>query len=297
MIRLSRPSVLGRVFVTASVPYPALRLGSAEPKRMVGCQGRKVGRATAGLLAAGILGLHGREVRAQGHPADASWRLWERRPDREVYHLYRETDGDASWIQVMDRASGRREVVQVAAQCAQGHYAIRAHSLSGTGAELSAVQAANGLVLVRPADLQRILCPEVVVSAPIRIVSYGSQGAEHGPGTETGHAWTGEAASLAARAAVANVPSSRTETWAAGLSSPSWHARRAGATTHRTRAASPWTEGRGYTNSRGAQVDSPRHAFSAPRGSTAQCGDGTWSFSQSRSGTCSHHGGVAHWRF
>jgi hypothetical protein len=33
----------------------------------------------------------------------------------------------------------------------------------------------------------------------------------------------------------------------------------------------------------------------APPGTTAQCRDGTYSFSQHRSGTCSHHGGVALW--
>ena len=33
----------------------------------------------------------------------------------------------------------------------------------------------------------------------------------------------------------------------------------------------------------------------APPGATAQCKDGTYSFSQTRSGTCSHHGGVAQW--
>ncbi|HYT45260.1 MAG TPA: DUF3761 domain-containing protein, partial [Methylomirabilota bacterium] len=27
----------------------------------------------------------------------------------------------------------------------------------------------------------------------------------------------------------------------------------------------------------------------------AKCSDGTYSFSQHRSGTCSHHGGVAQW--
>ena len=32
-----------------------------------------------------------------------------------------------------------------------------------------------------------------------------------------------------------------------------------------------------------------------PAGATAQCRDGTYSFSQHRSGTCSHHGGVARW--
>lgn len=34
---------------------------------------------------------------------------------------------------------------------------------------------------------------------------------------------------------------------------------------------------------------------SVPAGATARCGDGTYSFSQSRQGTCSHHGGVATW--
>jgi hypothetical protein len=32
-----------------------------------------------------------------------------------------------------------------------------------------------------------------------------------------------------------------------------------------------------------------------PPGATARCNDGTFSFSQTRSGTCSHHGGVAQW--
>lgn len=34
---------------------------------------------------------------------------------------------------------------------------------------------------------------------------------------------------------------------------------------------------------------------SPPPGATAVCRDGTYSFSQHRSGTCSHHGGVAQW--
>jgi uncharacterized protein YraI len=33
----------------------------------------------------------------------------------------------------------------------------------------------------------------------------------------------------------------------------------------------------------------------APSGVTAQCRDGTYSYSQHRQGTCSHHGGVAQW--
>ena len=32
-----------------------------------------------------------------------------------------------------------------------------------------------------------------------------------------------------------------------------------------------------------------------PAGATAQCKDGTWSFSHTHSGTCSRHGGVARW--
>lgn len=50
--------------------------------------------------------------------------------------------------------------------------------------------------------------------------------------------------------------------------------------------------GSGYTNSQGNYVPSPS---SNPAGATAQCADGTYSYSQSRRGTCSHHGGVARW--
>ncbi|MBA3766796.1 MAG: DUF3761 domain-containing protein [Acidobacteria bacterium] len=32
-----------------------------------------------------------------------------------------------------------------------------------------------------------------------------------------------------------------------------------------------------------------------PAGATARCNDGTYSYSQHRRGTCSHHGGVAEW--
>jgi uncharacterized protein with FMN-binding domain len=32
-----------------------------------------------------------------------------------------------------------------------------------------------------------------------------------------------------------------------------------------------------------------------PAGATAKCRDGTYSFSQHRRGTCSHHGGVEEW--
>ena len=50
-----------------------------------------------------------------------------------------------------------------------------------------------------------------------------------------------------------------------------------------------------YTNVSGNQVHSPAYAPVVPAGASAQCGDGTYSFSQHRSGTCSHHGGVAQW--
>jgi hypothetical protein len=50
-----------------------------------------------------------------------------------------------------------------------------------------------------------------------------------------------------------------------------------------------------YVNSKGETVKRPGNCSSAPQGATAQCADGTYSFSQSRRGTCSHHGGVAKW--
>ncbi|GAB2935844.1 hypothetical protein GCM10027047_35670 [Rhodococcus aerolatus] len=51
----------------------------------------------------------------------------------------------------------------------------------------------------------------------------------------------------------------------------------------------------GYINSRGNCVSSPVVADTAPAGASAQCQDGSYSFSQSRRGTCSGHGGVAQW--
>jgi hypothetical protein len=51
-----------------------------------------------------------------------------------------------------------------------------------------------------------------------------------------------------------------------------------------------------YTNSRGVRVQRPTFSDNGPpAGATAQCGDGSYSFSQSRRGTCSHHGGVSRW--
>ena len=52
---------------------------------------------------------------------------------------------------------------------------------------------------------------------------------------------------------------------------------------------------RHYTNSYGNTVQSPTRYNKTPAGATALCRDGSYSFSQSRRGTCSHHGGVARW--
>ncbi|MEM5405107.1 DUF3761 domain-containing protein [Paraburkholderia unamae] len=52
-----------------------------------------------------------------------------------------------------------------------------------------------------------------------------------------------------------------------------------------------------YVNHDGHVVHSPAHSRngSVPVGATARCGDGTYSFSQHPSGTCSRHHGVAEW--
>jgi hypothetical protein len=51
-----------------------------------------------------------------------------------------------------------------------------------------------------------------------------------------------------------------------------------------------------YVNSAGNTVCKPEERETGPpAGATAECSDGTYSFSESRSGTCSSHGGVARW--
>lgn len=69
------------------------------------------------------------------------------------------------------------------------------------------------------------------------------------------------------------------------------------ALTSRTVKENQLVEHGAYVNKAGASVHSPAHSKTgaAPDGATAKCGDGTFSFSQSRRGTCSHHGGVAAW--
>lgn len=56
-----------------------------------------------------------------------------------------------------------------------------------------------------------------------------------------------------------------------------------------------WGSSGSYTDSDGHEVSSPVYAPQAPDGASAQCRDGTYSFSHHRRGTCSHHGGVAEW--
>jgi Protein of unknown function (DUF3761) len=47
-----------------------------------------------------------------------------------------------------------------------------------------------------------------------------------------------------------------------------------------------------YKNVSGHCIHSPS---SSPAGATARCWDGTYSYSEHASGTCSHHGGVRIW--
>lgn len=60
-------------------------------------------------------------------------------------------------------------------------------------------------------------------------------------------------------------------------------------------AAAPACRSGYYENSSGNCVKRPTAAARQPAGATAKCRDGTWSFSQHHSGTCSGHKGVARW--
>jgi hypothetical protein len=72
--------------------------------------------------------------------------------------------------------------------------------------------------------------------------------------------------------------------------------RKAAAAAQRTAAeATPVCTNGTYVNSAGNTVCSPEQSSTVPAGATAECEDGTYSFSESRSGTCSSHGGVAKW--
>jgi len=52
-----------------------------------------------------------------------------------------------------------------------------------------------------------------------------------------------------------------------------------------------------YKNKDGQDVHSPSKSKSGkvPQGASAQCRDGSYSFSTHHRGTCSHHGGVTQW--
>jgi hypothetical protein len=50
-----------------------------------------------------------------------------------------------------------------------------------------------------------------------------------------------------------------------------------------------------YLNVSGHCVPRPEFRRQAPRGATAKCRDGSYSFSEHHRGTCSHHGGVDTW--
>ena len=52
-----------------------------------------------------------------------------------------------------------------------------------------------------------------------------------------------------------------------------------------------------YINTDGVRVHSPAHTKDGaqPVEASAQCRDGSYSFSRHHQGTCSHHGGVSRW--
>jgi hypothetical protein len=52
-----------------------------------------------------------------------------------------------------------------------------------------------------------------------------------------------------------------------------------------------------YKNKAGQNVHSPAKSIDGkvPAGASAECRDGSYSFSKNRRGTCSGHGGVASW--
>ncbi len=63
-----------------------------------------------------------------------------------------------------------------------------------------------------------------------------------------------------------------------------------------TREAPAYTcNNRYYVNSSGHVVHSPSCEQENDLPHTAECRDGSTSFSEHHRGTCSHHGGVAHW--
>jgi hypothetical protein len=62
-------------------------------------------------------------------------------------------------------------------------------------------------------------------------------------------------------------------------------------TPHNDAAKIKCTDKGTYVNGKGQTVPRPENCSAAPKGATAQCRDGTYTFSTSSRGTCSHHGG------
>lgn len=50
-----------------------------------------------------------------------------------------------------------------------------------------------------------------------------------------------------------------------------------------------------YINANGNEISMPVYTSERPNGATARCRNGSYSFSQHRSGTCSREGGVEEW--
>jgi len=64
---------------------------------------------------------------------------------------------------------------------------------------------------------------------------------------------------------------------------------------HDTRESVKCNDNGTYVNNQGQKVKRPENCSGPPPRATAQCRDGTYSFSMNHRGTCSHHGGVAKW--
>ena len=85
-----------------------------------------------------------------------------------------------------------------------------------------------------------------------------------------------------------------TQTPAQAPSSGSPAAQKSGAAQNGS-AKAKCTDNGTYVNSKGQTVPRPENCSAPPKDATARCRDGTYSFSKSRRGTCSHHGGVGKW--
>lgn len=64
-----------------------------------------------------------------------------------------------------------------------------------------------------------------------------------------------------------------------------------------TKGSTALVEQGSYENREGYIVHRPAHTVSGaiPAGASAQCRDGSYSFSMNHRGTCSRHGGVSRW--